>query len=73
MPVVKPAMIKTAQTAILDAAITQVGAPVRAVQSDQSELALIVAKQHEILTHDAHRQRRAIRRAILPPEATGCQ
>ena len=62
MPVVKPAVIKTTQTTILNAAITQVGAAVRdSADPSQAELALIVAEQHEILTHDANRQRRAIR------------
>ena len=38
--IVKPAMVETAQAAIFDAAITQIGAPVGAVLAESSQVRL---------------------------------
>src|SRR5262245_58713435 len=57
--IVEPTMIKTAQPAVFDAPVTQVGAAVRAVQPDQSGACLIVTKQEQILAENSNLHRRA--------------
>ena len=61
-PVEQPTVVKTAKPAVFDAAVAQVGAPVRTMTSKQTELPLVVPKQNEIFTQDPHRQRGAVRR-----------
>ena len=56
-----PAMIDTAQAAILIAAKKQVRAPVRTAGVEHAELAFGVAERHQFLAHDVHAHRRAIR------------
>jgi hypothetical protein len=56
----KPAMVETAKPAIFDAAVAQVGAAVRAVPPEEPKLTAIIAKQHQVLAHDAHWKRCAV-------------
>src|SRR5258706_14576384 len=73
--VVEPAVVQTTQVTVFDAAISQVGAAVRAMQADQTGPALIVTKQDQVLAHDANLHRRAAgrqffaqrRRLPIPP------
>ena len=45
----EPAMIRTAQSAIFDIAVLQRGAAMRTMLAKQTELAVGIAKQHQIL------------------------
>src|SRR5438876_478695 len=56
--VVKPAMIEAAQPAILDPAVAEIGAAMRAVETEQARAAAIVAKQDQVLAKDFDRHRR---------------
>ena len=51
----QPAMEQAAQAAILQAAIGEVGAAMRAVAVEQAVAAALVAEQHEVLAEHAHR------------------
>ena len=51
----QPAMEQAAQAAILEAAIGEIGAAMRAVAVEQTVPAALVAEQHEILAQHAHR------------------
>ncbi len=57
--IVEPTMVETTQPAVFDAAITQIGAAMGAMQTEQANPALIVAKQRQVLAENPHRQRRA--------------
>ena len=57
--IVEPTMVETTQPAVLDAAITQVRATMGAMQTEQANPSLIVAKQSQLLAENPHRQRRA--------------
>ena len=63
--IVKPAVIEATQPAVFDASVTQVGAPMRAMQPDQTQPALIVAKQHQFFAEDFNLQRRPVLRQFL--------
>ncbi len=65
--VVEPAVVETAQTAVFDAPVAEIGAAMRAQEAEQPRPAGIVAEQHEIFAEDPHRFRRAAGRQI------GCQ
>ena len=51
----KPAMIEAAQPAILDPAVAEIGAAMRAVEAEQAGAAAIVAEQHQLLAEDLDR------------------
>src|SRR5262245_22382097 len=65
MTIVEPAMIEAAQAAIFDTAVTQIGAPMGAVQSEETKRAVIGAEQDQIFAQDAYRQRRATARQLF--------
>jgi hypothetical protein len=56
MPIIEPSVIKTAQATVLYPTIAQVRASMRAMETQQAELASVVAEEHKILTHDLHRK-----------------
>jgi hypothetical protein len=51
----KPAMKWTAQTAIFQPSISQIGAPVRAAPPHQGIISALLPVQHQILTHQVNR------------------
>src|SRR5262249_53374099 len=59
--VVEPTVIEAAQPAVLDAAVAEVGAAVRAVEPEKPDAPPIVTKEHEALAEHPSRQRRAAR------------
>ena len=63
--IVKPAMIETAEPAVFDTSIAEIGAAVRAMKSQKTDSTLIVAKQHQLLAQNPHPQRRASRRQLF--------
>jgi hypothetical protein len=65
MTIVEPAMIEAAQAAIFDTAVTQIGTPMGAVQSEETKRAVIVAEQDQLFAQDAYRQRRATARQLF--------
>jgi hypothetical protein len=62
MNVIEPTVIKTTESAAFNSAVAQIGAAMRTVQRQQTGPAPIVAKKHEILAQDPHRQRGAVLR-----------
>jgi hypothetical protein len=58
-------MEQAAQAAILEPAVGEVGAAVRAVAVEQPVAAALVAEQHEVLAEDAHRLDRALVRQFV--------
>src|SRR6266850_386132 len=50
--VVEPPVIDAAQPAVFEPAVAQVRAAVRAVQIEQPELSLFIAKQHELFAEE---------------------
>ena len=54
--VVQPAVVQAAQPAVLDAPVAQVGGAVRAVDTEQAELAVLVAEEREVFAEDPHVQ-----------------
>src|SRR5262249_50153951 len=62
--VVQPAVVHAAQAAVLEPAVAEIGAAVRAVPREQPRAALLVAEQDEVLAQQAHRQRGAARRLL---------
>jgi hypothetical protein len=65
LPVEKPAVVETTETAVLYPSVAQVGTPVGAMKTEQSEITVVVAKQDEILAQDSNRHRRAIGRQLF--------
>src|SRR5207302_10700024 len=63
--VVKPAMIEAAQPAVLDPAVAEIGAAMRAIESKQAEAVTIVAKQHQLLAEDLDRHWRPAGRKLV--------
>jgi hypothetical protein len=63
--VIKPAMIETAESAVFDSAVTQIGPAMRTMQPQQTRAASIVAKKDQILAQDPHRQRRSVLRQLF--------
>ena len=63
--IVKPAVIKTTEPAVLDAPVAQIRAAVRAVQAEQPGPPSFITKEHEILPHDSDRPGRATRRRTI--------
>ena len=53
----QPAMVGTANTAIFDVAVFQGGAAMRAALANQTERAVGIAKQNQILAQNSHRLR----------------
>ena len=58
----QPAVIEAANAAVLDSAIAEIGAAMRAVALDQAKTILVVAEQDQVFAHDADRQGIAARR-----------
>src|SRR5206468_857002 len=70
---VEPAVIAAPHTLAFDSSVLQGGAPVAAVHRQQSDLALAIAKEHEVFAEDADRQRQIlelVREADRVPEPT---
>src|ERR1051325_11603713 len=63
--VVEPAVVAATQPAVLDAAVAQIGAAVRAVNAQETRPPLIVAKQRELFAENFNRQRRAALRQLF--------
>ena len=63
--VVKPAVVNAADAAILEAAVAQVGAPVRAMDAEQAGLTLVVPKEDQVFAEQSHGQGRASDRQLL--------
>ncbi len=55
--VVVPAVITAGDAALLDDAVLETRAPMRAMPVQQAQACRPVAKQHQVFTEDAHRQR----------------
>src|SRR5262249_55474165 len=53
--VVEPAVVETAQPAVLQSAIAQISPAVRAVQAEESRPPVLGAKKDESLAHHTHR------------------
>jgi hypothetical protein len=53
--IIQPAVIDAPQPSILNAPITQVRAPVRTVEAQESRTPLIVAEKHKLLAQQLHR------------------
>ena len=53
-------MERAAQAAVLDPAIGQIDSAVGAPTPDHAQPALVVAEQHEVLTHQANRDHRPV-------------
>ena len=53
-----PAMEGAAEPVILAPAIAEIGAAMWAMASDEAEVTLVVAEQHEVLAEQAHRHHR---------------
>ena len=58
-------MIEAAQPAVLDPAVAEIGAAMRAVETEQAEAVAIVAKQHQLLAEDLDRHGRAAGRQLV--------
>ena len=58
-------MEQAAQAAILEAAVGEVGAAMRAVAVEQAVPAALVAEQHEVLAQHAHRLGRPLGRQLV--------
>src|SRR5215510_6523211 len=56
--IVEPTMIEATQSAVFDSPVAQVCSSVRAVNSQKSDLPLIVAEQDQIFAENLHGQRR---------------
>ena len=61
----QPAVEEAAQAAVLEPAVGEVGAAVRAVAVEQAVPAALVAEQHEVLAQQAHRLDRALGRQLV--------
>ena len=74
----QPAVERAAQPAVLQPAVGEIGAAMRAVAVDQAVAALVVAEQHEVLAHQPHRLDRPVagelvdQRDRLPVAAQQC-
>src|SRR5262249_17293684 len=60
-----PAVVEAAQPAPFNAPETQIGAAVRAMQSQQAEPPELVAEQHQLFAHDHQPQWRPVFRQIV--------
>ena len=65
LDVVQPAVVDATEPAILQAAIAQIGAAMRAVDAQQSRPALLVAEENKIFTEEPDGQRGTPRRKLL--------
>jgi hypothetical protein len=68
----QPAMIRTTDTARFNAAQRQVGAAVSTLPVDQTDVTIVIAKQHQVFAHDTN----GLRCSAGGHEsinATGCQ
>ena len=69
----QPAVERAAQAAVLEPAVGEVGAAVRAGALEQAVAALVVAEQHQVLAEQPHRLDRPRGRASSSTSAAGCQ
>ena len=61
----QPAVKHAPQPAILEPAVGEIGAAVRAVAVEEAETALLVAEQYEILSEQAHGNQRSLAGNLL--------
>ena len=57
---VQPAMKRASEAAVFQPPIAQIGAPVRTLTIDQSELPAVASKQNQVLAHQANRNDRPV-------------
>src|SRR4051812_28098491 len=61
----EPTMVEAAEPAVLEATVAQVGAPVRAMNPEESGLAVLVAEEHQILAEEPHGLGRSPNRQVF--------
>src|SRR5262249_20258893 len=60
MNVVNPAVIQTTNAAIFNSPQSQIGPAMRAVQTEQTQPAVVIAKENQFLPHDFNSDRRIV-------------
>ena len=58
--VIKPAMVNTAQPAVFQPAVGQIGAAMATMRFEHADTPFVVAKNRQLLTHQCYRHRRAV-------------